>query len=171
MEVRPLNKITLKEALKIKVKYWNVELEGIVESKIILDDIYTYWSNWMDEEALYNDKRVLLGAFEQDKVVGCIILSYAEVSDHENAVEINGLWIDQDYRQKHISYDLLKAGLCYYLDKEKVIVYNHHLSQSNQYYRYLGAKLLREEVQDEMTKVDVFIFDLKSLIRRMGVKL
>jgi hypothetical protein len=170
MEIRPLEKTSLKEALKFKVHYWNVELDGVVESKITLDETYDFWSKWMDEAHLHDDKRTLLGAFDQDKVVGCIFLSYAEISDHERAVEINGLWIDQANRKKRISLELLKKGLSYYIDKEKVIVYNHRFSESNTYYRYLGAELLREDIQDEHTKVDVFICDLKALMRRLEVK-
>lgn len=170
MEIRPLEKASLKEALKFKVHYWNVELEGVVESKITLEESYLSWSKWMDEAHLYNDKRVLLGAFDQEKILGCIFLSYAETSDHKSAVEINGLWIDQSYRKKRISVELLKAGLSYYLDKEKVIVYNHRDSESNAYYRYLGANLLREDIQDIHTKVDVFIFDINDLMKRLGSK-
>ena len=174
MIIKPLDQETLKAAILLKIIAWTEELQGKMENTLDFNQEYDFWLNWMASEQQHNDKRTLLGAFDGDRLMGAIFASFAELEDHHNAVEINGLWVYQEDRGKKISYYLMNAVTTLYLSygNEACIVYNHHYSKSNTYYKKLGGTVMREDLQEHgQLVVDVFSFDLQKLDRLIQEKL
>jgi GNAT superfamily N-acetyltransferase len=161
-----LNKETLKEAIKLKIECWTEELNGIAENDLEFSKTYLFWLNWMNSAEEDNDFRILLGAFVEKKLIGTIFTSLAETLDHSNAIEINGLFLDKDFRNQGLSYSLMKSALKEYseMNKTGVIVYSHRKAPSNSFYHHLGGKVIRTDHQmNDLLVVDVFLFDFNSL--------
>ena len=166
MEIRKLNDNTLKEAVKLKIYSWTEELAGVAYNHLNFDEEYTFWRDWSHTAEENQDVRFLFGMFDQHRLIGAIFTSYAEVFDHHNAIEINGLWVDETYRNQKVSLKLIHHVLKLYepYKKEVVIVYNHKLSPSNRYYYHLGGKVMRSEYQmDGKLFVDIFHYEYNTL--------
>lgn len=173
IEIRKLDSETLKDAVILKISCWTEELMGVRENDLSFEEEYPFWLNWMNHSKKDQDHRILLGAFKDQKLVGACFASYAEVSDMKDALEINGLYIDPDYRGYHISYLLLKEVLLEFktLGMSHVILYNHRLSHSSSYYQKLGGKVIRTDLQmDGCLIVDIYHFDLDELILKIDEK-
>ncbi|MFU8787099.1 MAG: GNAT family N-acetyltransferase [Candidatus Izemoplasmataceae bacterium] len=171
MVIRKLDKQTLKDAIRLKVECWQEEINGCFVHHLNYDEEYIFWSNWMDTAQEHNDVRTLLGAFDNTILTGVIFASFAEDAFGSDAIEINGLWVNKDYRGQQISLKLLAEILPFYqnLNKHKVIIYNHKYAPSNDYYKAIGGKIIACDSQLEgRLLVDIFEFntlDLNHLIR------
>ena len=155
------------EAIQLKALCLPEELAGLSEEKLNIEKEYLFWTNWMHEGIDNNDVRVLLGAFENDKMLGVVFASYAEIEDSTSGIELNGLWVYPEMRGRGISLILLSKILDYYkrLGRKEIIVYNYHHSSSNSFYRKLGAKVFKTELQiDGKVPTDVFKCDIPSMI-------
>lgn len=174
MELKKLSDEQLKSAVKLKIDSWTEELAGVAENDLNVEEEYQFWLTWSQTAEEHHDVRLLYGMFDQETLTGAIFTSFAETYDHPNAIEINGLWVDNHYRNQHISTRLLYHVLkCYQPhQKDVVIVYNHRLSPSQGYYYHLGGKVIRSEYQmDGKLLVDVFLFDAKELFDYLKNKL
>ena len=169
MKIKPLDKESLKAAIKLKLQCWEEELANRFDYPLNYEEEYAFYERWMRTEKVDNDRRTLLGMFQNGKLIGTIFASFAEVEDHPNACEINGLFVEPDYRGQSISLLLIKEALdvYYQLGKEYVIVYNHKYAPSNAFFRYLGGKVIREEFQlNKQLHVEVFQFSITDLLNK-----
>ncbi|HAG44760.1 MAG TPA: hypothetical protein DCL31_17355 [Clostridium sp.] len=118
-----------------------------------------------------NDIRLLIGAFEDDKMLGVAFSSFAESFDiPEKRIELNGLWVYPDQRNRGISLMMIIYTLDFYMAKgiEKMVVYNHRYSSSNQFYRKFGAQAARQEYQmGGRLLIDVFLADILLMKQSM----
>lgn len=167
MEIRVLNASDLSEAVALKIKSWTEELVGKAENTLILETELAFWLNWMQSAEENQDVRLLLGAFDGRKLVGAAFGSFAEVEDIPvDGIELNGLWVYPEYRNRGLSLKMLSEMLAFYKDlgKTQMVVYNHHFSESNAYYHKLDGTLIRQVTQMKgKLLVDVFLFDVNRL--------
>lgn len=172
MHIRCLKESDMKEAVKLKIQCWTEELAGQGENTLSLMKELPFWIDWMKTEQEHQDIRMLIGAFEGNTMLGVAFASLAEKEDlPDKGIELNGLWIKRNYRGRGISYRLLKVLFDFYQEQgmEKVVIYSLHHSPSNSFYRHLGAKVMREDLQmDGQVKVDVFLGDLQEMLKRMN---
>ncbi len=81
-------------------------------------------------------------------------------------IELNMLFVEEKARRQRISYRLLEAVAVFFQGKgfSHMVIYSHHYAPSNEYYRKLGAQVLRQDLQmDGKLLVDVFQIDLEHL--------
>ncbi len=171
--IRELDDESLKAAVKLKISCWPEELQRMPENAIIFSDEYAFWLDWKHTGHLHHDLRTLIGAFADEELVGACFASIAEVSDHREAVEINGLWVDGRYRGQHIACRLLEKAISAYigLGKTAVIVYNVHHSPANAFFRRLGGTPIRQDRQmDGRLLVDILQFAIDDLLDRLQIE-
>lgn len=175
IEIRELTELDIQEAVKLKILCWTEELAGKAENNLSLSKELTFWIDWMHSAKENNDIRLLIGAFEDDKLLGVAFGSFAETSDiKDKGIELNGLWVYPNHRGKGISLMLVTHLLDFYLAKgmEKIVIYNHHYSPSNKFYLKFGAKVAKQEYQMAgKLLVDVFIADIAQLNAKMKLSL
>ncbi|OHE25551.1 MAG: hypothetical protein A2Y45_06070 [Tenericutes bacterium GWC2_34_14] len=174
IHINRLNQETLKDAVHLKVISWQEELNGKVKDELDEKSVYQEMLHWMLTEEVDHDKRILLGAFDHDKVIGAIFLSYADKVFGESALELNGLWVDQHYRGMYLSLRLMKEGFTYYQEDhvDKLIVYTHRFAPSRSFYLNLGGQIIKSETQlNGQLIIDIFSFDLEVLTQKLENKL
>jgi len=174
MLLKQLNAKTLNAAIRLKIECWQEELAGKVIHSLDFEETYAFWHEWMGCGKAHDDVRTLLGYFDDDKLVATIFASFAETEDHDNAVEINGLFVEKAYRGQNLSLKLLYEVLTNYqqLGKEAVIVYNHKYAPSNSFYKHFGGTIIKEVTQlSGALIVEVFYFDLNNLLTRIKEKI
>jgi len=159
----------MRQAAELQILCWTEELAGKAENTISLSKQLDFWVDWMNTAKENNDIRLLIGAFENDKMLGATFSSFAESSDiPKKGIELNGLWVYPDQRNRGISLMMIIYTLDFYMTKgmEKIAVYNHHYSPSNQFYRKFGAQVVRQEYQmGDRLLIDIFLADI-LLMRR-----
>ena len=171
IEVRALTTDELASALKLKIHCWQEELAGKVEHELSFEEEMTFYTRWAVSEKEHQDRRILLGAFQEGKLLGAAFGSFADVEDDENAMELNGLWVEEDHRGKGISLMLLSVLVKAFRDfgKNQMIVYNHHFAPSNEYYRKLRGEVIRQDRQmNGKLLVDVFRISLEKLEKQLN---
>lgn len=166
--IRELQDKDMQQAVHLKALCWPEELAGMSEKKLDIDKEYTFWFDWMHTGIENNDVRSLLGAFEDDRMLGVAIASYAEKEDSDCGIELNGLWVYPEMRGRGISLMLMTKLLNYYetLGLKEIVIYSFHNSSSNSFYRKFGASVLKMELQiDEQIQVptDVFKCDIVTM--------
>jgi len=171
IEVRALTKNELASAIKLKIRVWQEELAGKAEHELSFEEEMEFFMRWAESEKEHHDRRILLGAFQEGKLLGGAFGSFAEVEDDENAMELNGLWVEEDHRGKGISLVLLSVLVKAFRDlgKDQMIVYNHHFAPSNEYYRKLRGKVIRQDRQmNGKLLVDVFRIPMENLDKQLS---
>ena len=163
--IRELTKDELRQAIELKILCWPEELAGKAEKTLELSEELKYWTKWKDTANNYNDVRILIGAFENDKMLGVAFASFAEIEDlpQNNGMELNGIWVYPQHRGRGISLRLILYILDYFkkLNKEKIVIYNFHYAPSNTFYRNFGATVVRKVKQiDIKVLTDVFMVDI-----------
>lgn len=165
IEIRPLRDEELLAAMDLKVRCWSEELAGRAENSLSAEKELSFFRQWVDEEEQYEDLRILLGAFEEGRLLGVAMGSFAE-EDGKNAMELNGLWVEESARGRGISLQLLKSLISSFLaeGKDTMVVYSHHHAPSNSFYRRFHGEVLRQELQmGGLLLIDVFSLNLSSL--------
>lgn len=66
------------EAINLKAICWPEELAGLSNDIIDVEKQLISWKNWMHDGFKYHDVRVLIGAFEEDRMLGVAFASFAE---------------------------------------------------------------------------------------------
>ncbi len=172
MHIRCLKESDMKEAVKLKIQCWTEELAGEAENSLSLMKELPFWINWMNTEKQHKDIRMLIGAYEGDTMMGVAFASLAEEEDlPEKGIELNGLWVKPIYRGRGVAYSLIKVILDFYQEQgmEKIVIYNLHHSPSNGFYKKLGAKVMREDLQmDGKLRVDVFVGEIMEMLMRIN---
>lgn len=166
MEIRPLRDQELAEAMDLKIRCWSEELAGRAENSLTLEKELTFFRQWIEGEKEHEDLRILLGAFEEGRLLGVAIGSFAEEEDAKDAMELNGLWVEKHARGRGISFLLLEKLISSFLaeGKDTMVVYSHHHAPSNSFYRRFQGELLRQELQmGGKLLIDVFQLDLPAL--------
>lgn len=166
INIRPLEMDELKDAIELKVKCWTEELSGAAENTLDPKEELDFYRSWAMGEEENHDRRILLGAFSGKTLAGTAFGSFAEDYDGADAMELNGLWVEELYRGQGIALMLLETLTEAYiaLGKESMIVYNHHLAPSNAFYHRLQGQVIRQERQmDGLLLIDVFKLELKEL--------
>lgn len=166
MIIRELHDNDLLKAIQLKVQCWPEELAGMSDKKLDVEKEYLFWFEWSHQGIDNNDIRTLIGAFENDDLLGVAFCSLAETEDLDHGIELNGLWVAPHARGRGISFKLLSKIIDYYVNLgfKEIVIYNFHNSSSNSYYRKLGAMVLRTEYQlEECVPVDVFQCDIKTM--------
>jgi len=167
IEIRELTESDMQEAMELKVLCWTEELAGKAENTLSVSQALDFWVDWMLRAEENNDIRLLIGAFENDKMLGVAFSSLAETSDiPEKGIELNGLWVYPDHRNRGISLMMINYILEFYMEKgmENMVIYNPHYAPSNQFYHKFGAQVAKQEYQmDGKLLVDVFLVDMLSM--------
>lgn len=171
IEIRLLTEADLQEAVELKVLCWTEELAGRAENTLSVSKELEFWADWMRSAEEQNDIRLLIGAFENDKMLGVAFSSFAETSDIlEKGIELNGLWVYPTERNRGASLMMMSYILDYYLElgMEMIVIYNLHYSPSNKFYRKFGASVARQESQmDGKLLVDVFFADMFMMQKKL----
>jgi len=171
IKIRQLTESDMKQAIELKVLCWTEELAGKAENTLSVSEELDSWVEWMNSAKENNDIRLLIGAFENEKMLGIAFGSFAESFDiPEKGIELNGLWVYPDQRSRGISLLMMIYILDFYLAKgmETIVVYNHHYAPSNQFYRKFGAQVSKQEYQmDGRLLVDIFLADMLSMKQNM----
>lgn len=166
--IRELRDKDILQAVKLKAICWPEELAGVCDNRLDIDEQYSFWADWIHNGIEYNDVRILLGAFENDKMLGAAFASYAEKEDSECGFELNGLWVHPEERGRGISLMLVTRILKYYkwLGLREIVIFNYHNSSSNSFYRKFGAKVFKTEfemVEQIPIPTDVFKCDIEIM--------
>lgn len=173
--IRNLTTDDMKEAIQLKVSCWTEELAGKAENTLSYSKELKFWVEWMSSAEENEDVRLLVGAFEEDKMLGVAFASFAETEDiSEKGIELNGLWVYPEQRGRGISLKLMDYILDFYknIDKEKIVIYNHHYCPSNNFYRNFGANVIRQDEQmDGKLLVDVFLADINVFKNNIDISL
>ncbi|MPN12124.1 hypothetical protein SDC9_159436 [bioreactor metagenome] len=171
IEIRELTEMHMKEAIELRILCWTEELAGKAENTLSVEEELEMWIDWMNTAEENNDIRMLVGAFEGERMLGVAFCSFAETFDiPERGIELNGLWVYPDQRGRGISLIMMIYILDFYLAKgmESIVIYNHHYAPSNQFYHKFGAKVTRQEYQlDGSLLIDVFLADMAEMKRKM----
>lgn len=172
--VRELLDKDMLQVIQLKALCWPEELAGMSDKKLDVEKEHPFWVNWMHTGVENNDVRTLLGAFENDKLLGVAFASYAEEEDSHCGIELNGLWVYPEIRGRGISLLLMIKILNYYhhLGKKEIVIYNYHHSSSNSFYRKFGATVFKTGFQmDEKIPTDVFKCDISSMLASMNISI
>lgn len=171
IKIRQLTEADMKQAVKLRILCWTEELASRAENDLSLSEELDEWLDWMHKAEENNDIRLLIGAFEKNKMLGVAFGSFAETIDiPEKGIELNGLWVYPDQRNRGVSLRLITYMLNFYLEKgmEKIVVYNPHYAPSNHFYRKFGAQVARQEHQmDGRLLIDVFTEDIVLMKENM----
>lgn len=159
--IRSLKTTEIPEAMKLKIESWTEELAGKANNNLILEEEIDFWSTWVSRGKVYNDIRLLIGAFENGELLGIAASNLAKFEDISyNGMELNLLGVDKRHRGRGISIRLILYILNFYqcLGATKAVIYSHHYAPSNAFYPKFGAEILRKEFQEDgKLEVDVFI--------------
>ena len=121
----------------------------------------------MKESEKYDDDRLLIGAYEDGKLLGAGFASFAESSDIKQAgIELNGLWVQPDHRNKGISLAILKDILKYYekYHMKEIVIYNPRYAPSNTFYKKFGCHVKKTMTQlNGKLPVDIFYGNIGTL--------
>lgn len=171
IEIRSLKTSDLKNVVELKKLCWTEELAGKAENTLVVEEELKFWTSWSTTAEENDDIRLLLGAFNGDDMLGVAIGSLAETSDiAEAGIELNGLWVYPQHRNKGISLMLLENLLDYYkgLNKKTMVIYNLHHSPSNTFYRKFGCKQVNQVTQMQgKLLVDIFNIDIEGFLNRL----
>ncbi len=171
IKIRQLTEADMNQAIELKVLCWTEELAGKVENALSFSQELDSWIEWMNTAEENNDIRLLIGAFENEKMLGVAFSSIADSFDiPEKGIELNGLWVYPNHRSRGISLLMMIHTLDFYLAKgmETIVIYNHHYAPSNQFYLKFGAQVSKQEYQmDGRLLVDVFLADMLTMKHKM----
>ena len=165
--IRKLMLEDMREAMELKALCWPEELAGLADHPLDVEEEFVFWTDWMQKEKENNDVRLLLGAFEDEKMLGVVFASFVESrQEPEAGIELNGLWVYPQHRKKGISIQLISNILEVYMNlgSNKMMVYNFHYSSSNSFYRRLNFHVVDTEFQmEERLPVDIFEGEMNTL--------
>ena len=94
IEIRKLTEADMKQAVELRILCWTEELAGKTENVLSPSEELNLWIEWINAAEENNDIRLLIGAFENDTMLGASFSSFAETFDiPEKGIELNGLWV------------------------------------------------------------------------------
>jgi GNAT superfamily N-acetyltransferase len=171
IEIRELTEADMQQAMELKVLCWTEELAGKAENTLVVSEELSFWADWMKRSEENNDIRLLIGSFEGNKMLGVAFASFAEPCDiSERGIELNGLWVYPEQRNKGISLMMVTHLLDFYIDKgmENMVIYNPHFAPSNDFYLKFGSELDRQVHQmNGKLPVDIFLVNMLTMKNKM----
>jgi GNAT superfamily N-acetyltransferase len=165
--IRLLQSSDLPSVVAIKEGCWKRDYAGVVPANAFSAsaelELLRAWLAGPPE-----DLRIMYGAADNEVLVGFAGGSRADLQDSRNGMEVNYLFVRQDYRHRGIAIRLLQALLDRFAPEgiEEVIIYNWHEVPSNQFYRHLHGEAKSQVVQEPggiPVAVDVFRWMLPDL--------
>ncbi len=159
------------KAIELRIKCWDEELSGYAPNRLDADKELDFLIEWEQSAEENDDVRKIYGIFDSGFFAGFAGASHAETSDSLNGFELNYLFVHEEHRGKGYSFHLMKKLLEEFIDdgKTEMIVYSHRHAPSNNLYRKLGGKVIREDLQggEDRLLIDIFSFDAKLLLKRI----
>ena len=174
MVIRKLSLEEYSQAIDLKMDSFDEEVQGLVPNSMVKEEQLNFILKWINSAEENTDIRLVYGAFDNDTFMGFAGASIAEVSDSQNGIELNYLFVKEEHRGKGLSLKLLDKLLNEFAPKgfKELIVYNYHVSPSNKYYRKFGGKVKKQTSEmDGKLLVDVFSLDIENLKRIIEKKL
>lgn len=166
MEIRPLRKEEYREAMELRVRGFQEELDGMAENPLSVDEELRIWSRWA-EGAGPGEKRLLLGAYDGSELLGFGAAAPAVEEELEEAMELLLLYVYPGQRGRGVSLRLLRALATAFLEAkaQHLLVHSHHHAPSNHFYRLLGASVVRQEMHGGAgLLMDVMVLSLEALL-------
>lgn len=122
-------------------------------------------ADWLYHQDASN---AIFGIFEGGDMAGYVAVGRDQAEPDGNQGEVCGLFVRSTYRKQGLGIKLLKAGAEHLerLGFTRLVIYNFKQSDSNQYYRKLGGKLVKQETQEvgeDEFEVDVFGWQISEL--------
>jgi len=173
MIIREMKREEIYQAILLNEKCWKNDFEGIIPSGLYnAYDNYQNILKWLYDDTV-EDIRKLYGAFINDEFVGFIGASFSETEDSIKGVEINYLFVENEYRHKTIGLQLIQTIVLDYSNygKEELIVYSLKQSISNKFYRNLKPIILRQVKQvfgNKINTVDVFKWNIDNIKKHIN---
>lgn len=176
IEIKQLNNEDLADALKL---HHDCIYEEFDQYHITIKKDFEYELNqliaWANED-VSDDIRMIYGAFDDNILVGFVGASFAEAKIYKNAMEINYLFVNKDYRGRKIGLKLMDAVVAEFEGhkRKNVILYNWHIWKSNNFYSHIGGELIKQVIQKiggTEQLVDIFYWKMDDLKTRLSDKL
>lgn len=177
--IRPIQPKEIFETAVIFVECWRKDYNHIVPAKVLesfdLQQEADECKEWLYADC--DDIRLLYAAFVDDNMVGYISASLVEDDfDLDYEIEINGLFVRQDFRGKGIGIKLMQEMITAFKEKgyTSVILYNWKELDSNQFYRSLKGEVVKEEEQNcggNLLATEIFGWQFDSLLATLDQKL
>ena len=172
MIIRPLQAADYDQAVDLKISCWDEELAGVAPNRRLKTEEFAFMTHWVTTAAENNDIRLVYGAFDASELSGFAGASIAEPSDAAHGIELNYLFVKQEYRGRGLALLLLDTLLVEFDGRgyDEIIVYNHHYAPSNTFYRKFGGKVVRQDLQGaplDRLEVDVFVLDFHAVKRQI----
>lgn len=173
MIIRKLTHEDMREAVGLRVLCWAEETAGLTKTCPDLEAELAFFTEWMDSADDNDDVRLLLGAFEDNKMLGVVFGSFVKSKSRpQDGIELNGLWVYPDYRGRGLSFALLHELLTEFLrlGATEMIVYNYHFAPSNTFYRHLGCEVVDDEYQTaDRIPTDIFSGNICTMLDKIRV--
>lgn len=169
MIIRPLQNNEIIQAVQLRSDCWDDDFGAFIPRGYFnVPEEEKNITEWINEQGT-GDIRRMYGAFEGDTFLGYAGACLADKGDAKNGVELTFLFIKKPYRSMGIGRELMLRIAVEYKGYgfDEMIVYNWKESISNQFYRRLGARPIRDTshtVKGKVIPADVFSIDLDRLI-------
>lgn len=176
--IRPITRHETVEMADIKIDSWQDDYRNIVPDKVLIDlereETAKSLEDWLFADC--DDIRLGYGGFLDNRLVGYITASLTEEVDADYDGEVNNLFVAKKYRGQGLGLRLLLRAALEFKENQftSLILYSWRATASNDYYRKLGGRVVKEEIQvcgGENLTADIFAWQLEELIALLENKL
>ncbi len=178
IEIRSVKIEEFAQIIEIKHECWRHDYNKVVP-KATLRNLNaaedTIWlQEWIADET--DDLRIILGVIVDNQLVGFVAASSVEECDAEYDAEVNMLFVSNKYRGMGLGLKLLEEVMKFFGngDVTSVMLYNWRELDSNQFYRNIGGKVVKEQIQNCGGKelvTDIFAWQIDELLAILRTKL
>lgn len=179
MQLRPIQVDEFRKAIEIKNESWKNDYKNVVPEEILknlnVDEETAWLTQWITEES-EDDIRIILGAIVDNQIIGFVVASRVEECDAEYDVEVNMLFVKDNYRNMGLGLKLLEAVSKFFIAKDfsSLILYNWRELRSNQFYLSIGGRVVKEQMQNcggKKLATDIFAWQIEELLAILQTKL
>jgi GNAT superfamily N-acetyltransferase len=166
----------IRETSEIYIECWQNDYVGFIPPETLnnlnIDNEAKECGEWLEQD----ERNQLFAGFLDHKMVGYISVSPHTEEPKAYQMEISGLFVRKDYRNKGFGIELLSYAVRELINQEvkRIIVYSYQDSGSNGYYRSLGGEAIKKEIQyveGKPLEVVCFGWDTKNLLINLEKKL
>ncbi len=150
MKIEKINKHDIKYISEINIICKNNDYRNFMGEEFFNNLSLSEEIRWREEWLFDNNKDIRIGykSIINNEIVGYIISSLADKRDSKSGLEINEIFVLPEFRGRYISFKLIDKILNTFPEKCKdIIVYNFKESKSNSYYKSLGGRSIRTDIQ------------------------
>jgi GNAT superfamily N-acetyltransferase len=169
LTIRPVTREELPETVRIYLEClrddYSYKPKAYIEASSLEEEL-AECVEWMEAPDQPNQ---IFAAFEGPVMAGYIAVgpNTGEPQDYDG--EVTGFFVRRAYRRRGLGLRLLQTGLRYLLELgyRRVVIYNHHIAESNSYYRYLGGEVVYRVCQSPggmELEVDVFGWEIDRFL-------